>query len=594
MVGVAEAAPIGEIRKEEADSAGHSLAVAALFVALVVVVGAVGWLRRAVGRRTLLLRDHVQRLRASEAAHARTTRILQASREAVPEGVLVTGMDGTFLHANSKVGTILEADVELDPESPDSAPQLAIALATAFESPEAFARFWWGLLDTRVGFADRNWTLAGGANRVVNVASSVIKGTGSEPLGRIWIFRDLSLRRTLQRELTQAQKMEAVGQLAGGIAHDFNNLLTGISGNLAVARLRQGIPVREIDAHLAAAESASRRAARVVGELLGFSRQNPHRYAVGDANAVVTRLVDLFRHSTDAGLDIVLRLEADLWPARLDGIHIEQVILNMCVNARDAMEEGDRIVISTHNSRVRRDATTPECDAVEIRVSDTGCGMAEEVRQRIFDPFFTTKPQGEGTGLGLSMAHDLIEQHGGWISCDSYPGEGTTFRVFLPRTFEPASTEDQVTSVDPAPPSDEQLLDTTGRKRSGSGEAILVVDDEAVVRQVTESLLVHRGHPVATAEHGEEAIGMLREDAYRFDLVILDLTMPVCSGKETLRAIREIRPDLPVVLCSGYMVDLDAFAAEAGSRPDGFLQKPFDARGLYEVTSQLLEVALPS
>ena len=298
---------------------------------------------------------------------------------------------------------------------------------------------------------------------------------------------------------------------------------------------------------------------------------------ITNANAVVSDLVDLLQHSFDKSIEFEQRLESNLWPTKADGTQLEQILLNLCVNAKDAMPAGvGRITIKTRN--YQSDQPGPLCgEYVVIDVCDNGSGMSEELRARIFEPFFSTKTPDKGTGLGLAMSYGIIEQHGGHIKCTSEEGRGTCFSVFLPKCDDAPASTCQEAGASAAP----------GKNRHLDGPAsgrVLVVDDEAVVRAVAKGLLSHAGYDVSTAEDGRDALESLAGNEGDVDLVILDLTMPRMTGKEAFREIRSKYPGLPVIICSGYLVDLDAFEREAGFYPDAFIQKP------YEVDHMLSEV----
>ncbi len=387
-----------------------------------------------------------------------------------------------------------------------------------------------------------------------------------EILGRIWAFRDLTKEKELYASLVQAQKMEAVGRLAGGIAHDFNNLLTGITGNLAVAKLNTDVPLRDSLEHLDAAESAAVRASELVKQMLGFSRKAHLELKVCDVNDVVTRLSELIRHSLGATVDIRLELDDAIAPVKLDGTQLEQVLMNMCVNARDALPDtGGVIEFKTSTCQLEASESRQAGDYTMISVIDNGSGMPPEVLSKIFEPFFTTKEQGKGTGLGLAMSFGLVEQHGGWIECDSEVGNGTEFRIYLPTHLGPLHQTAETTIKR------ETALDAVGDRRK-----IMVVDDESVVRTVAAGILRKCDFEVITAENGREAVEKAASALDSLDAVLLDLTMPVMSGKEALRRLKDLRPDLPVIICSGFLVDLDTFSKEVGVAPDGFVQKPYD------------------
>ena len=375
-------------------------------------------------------------------------------------------------------------------------------------------------------------------------------------------------------QLVQAQKMDAVGRLAGGIAHDFNNLLVGISGNLAMLKLNESKLTPGGLGYVEAAESAASRAKELVKQMLGFSRKSTLQMEVTDANAVVSRLLELIEHSFDKTIELEQDLADDLWRVRADGTHLEQVLMNLCVNAKDAMLEGrGRILVRTRNYTATGSAGL-KGDYVVISVRDDGCGMREEIREKIFEPFFTTKPLDRGTGLGLAMSHGIIEQHGGRIECSSEVGVGTCFTIYLPRTKDGSLAERR------SEPADGNLF---------GKEQVLVVDDEAVVRAVAQGFLRHHGYRVSIAEDGRSALEKVVSMRSELDIVLMDLTMPRMTGKEAFHKIKSIYPDLPTVICSGHLVDFDGFVKETGFRPDVFIQKPYELQSFLAAIRTVLD-----
>ena len=316
------------------------------------------------------------------------------------------------------------------------------------------------------------------------------------------------------------------------------------------------------------ARHAGQRAAQIVKQLLGFSRLSHLKLSHCEVTTVIRELHNIIRSTFDPRVEVTLDLQEDSWKLRADATQIEQVVMNMVVNARDAMDGRGLISISTRNiqlneSQVLQMPEAREGEFVRISVTDNGSGMPPEVLHKIFEPFFTTKEQGKGTGLGLATSFGIVQQHGGWIACDSIVGTGTTFHIFLPRCTE---AEPEPVAIIAAP---------VGPVRGG-GETILLVDDEMVVRAVAQGLLKKLGYNVVTADDGEAALEILARMDGGIHLCLLDLTMPRLSGKDTFTAMRRgPSRGVPVVICSGYLVDLDAFAEETGSRPDAFVQKPY-------------------
>jgi PAS domain S-box-containing protein len=404
---------------------------------------------------------------------------------------------------------------------------------------------------------------------------------GGAMSGAVVTFFDVTDRKRLEEQLRQSQKMEAVGQLAGGVAHDFNNLLTGITGNVALLlhQTPAGAPERQF---LETIDQAAWRAAELVRRLLGFSRRTLLWLRPTDLNACIAEVVAMLRHTIDPRITVEVPGAAELWPVRADAGEINQVLLNLCLNARDAMPDGGRLLLETANvvlgeeEAARMDADARAGEFVRLRVRDSGHGIPADVLPRIFEPYFTTKEVGKGTGLGLAMVFGIVKQHQGWIACSSTPGQGTTFEIHLPRLAEALA----------APPA---LEPTPAGSRD---ETVLLVDDQAMVREVGRAILQRYGYRVQTAADGREAVEAYRAAAGKIDLVVLDLTMPRLSGRDALRELKGIDPKVRVLLCSGYSADRGEYASEPAVL--GFVQKPFRENELAAAVRSALDRARPS
>ncbi len=372
-----------------------------------------------------------------------------------------------------------------------------------------------------------------------------------------------------EEALLQSQKMEAVGQLTGGIAHDFNNLLTGIVGSLDLmqTRLNQG-RTENVARYINAAMTSANRAAALTHRLLAFARRQPLIPKSVDANALVVSLEDLLRRTIGETIDLEISAAGDLWGTLCDPNQLESALLNLAINARDAMPDGGRLVIATGNARLDSSAAgTPALSSGEyicISVTDTGVGMSAEVAARAFDPFFTTKPIGQGTGLGLSMIYGFARQSNGHVTIDSRPGQGTSVKLYLPRHHGDFDTE-QASAVRAA-------------EHAATGETVLVVEDEPVVRGVILEMLGEQGYRTLQAVDGPSGLKILRSGA-RIDLVVTDVGLPGMNGRQLADQARETRPDLKILFITGY--------AESVAMADGFLQpgmemitKPFDLDNL--------------
>jgi PAS domain S-box-containing protein len=398
-------------------------------------------------------------------------------------------------------------------------------------------------------------------------------------LARIAVERErnqAALRRS-EEDLRQAQKMEAVVQLAGGVAHDFNNLLTGILSysDLIQQQLGPDDPVRSDVEQI---RQAGHRAAALTRQLLAFSRRQLLQPRVLSLNEAVTELESVLRRLLGSGVALEITLDPALWYVMADPGQLEQVLVNLTVNARDAMPQGGRLTMATANCRVgaegpeRAGGVRPGSYAT-LTVSDTGVGMDVATQARIFEPFFTTKETGAGTGLGLSTVYGIVQQSGGHVTVQSAPGRGATFTIYLPRHSEPGRP--------PAGSPDRRSLPT-------GTETILLVEDESTVRSSTHRLLERYGYTVVEARHGLEALRVVEESGRRLDLVVTDLVMPEMGGMELVERLRTRNPGLKVLFMSGYSER--AFAGEGRLPPDtGFLEKPFTVEQLMRRLRKILD-----
>jgi hypothetical protein len=412
---------------------------------------------------------------------------------------------------------------------------------------------------------------------VAAFARVVSQGADGRAEQVVGVLLDVSRRKSLEAQLRQAQKMEAVGQLAGGVAHDFNNLLTAILsfGNFALEAVAPSSPEHDdIEEVLKAAE----RAQSLTSQLLAFSRRKAVAPRVLSVNVVVTSAEKILRRLLGADIDLHSQLAPDVWNVKVDEDELEQVLLNLAVNARDAMPEGGRLTIETDNVAleegygVMHGAQVAPGDYVVIAVSDSGTGMDAATQARIFEPFFTTKEVGRGTGLGLSTCYGIIKQAEGFIWVYSEVGQGTTFRVYLPRVTGPADT------VKPQPePSDLR-----------GSEVIMIVEDNEQVRQLATRVLGGLGYTVLEAANGADALLALETADQRVDLLVTDVVMPILGGKQLVERLRLRHPLLPVLFMSGYAPS--AITHQSLLDPGApMLQKPFTPRILARKVRQVLD-----
>jgi signal transduction histidine kinase/ActR/RegA family two-component response regulator len=444
---------------------------------------------------------------------------------------------------------------------PDDRDEVAAAVAAAVEGGTGF----------QVEFRS-----AGGAeDRWAELRGQVYPAEPGHPARLIGVLQDTTERRRVERQLIQSQKMEAIGNLAGGIAHDFNNLLTGIIGYITFAqrRLQPGSPVR---ADIEEVERAARRAAALTSQLLSYARRQMVVPTVVDLNAAVGAMEPMLRRLLGEDVEVTTDLDPGVWPVRVDAGQLEQVLLNLATNARDAMPDGGKLHLRTANGVLTpQDARTqPEVIPGEyamLCVTDTGVGMAPEVQAHIFEPFFTTKGPGAGTGLGLAMCYGIVKQAEGHITVETAPGKGTTMTVLLPRV---------TAELSPVAGSADDLPRGT--------ETILVTEDDDVVRQLTARTLRELGYTVLEA--ASAAAGRACSESYAgpIDLLLTDVVMPGGGGRELAEALIIARPGLRVMFMSGYTGDivLRRGVTEESVR---FLSKPFSPATLAHAVRKALQ-----
>jgi nitrogen-specific signal transduction histidine kinase/ActR/RegA family two-component response regulator len=391
-------------------------------------------------------------------------------------------------------------------------------------------------------------------------------------------MRDLTETRKLERQLQQSQKLEAVGQLAGGVAHDFNNMLTIILGysDLLLDSLNERDPLRE---SVLAIDEAATRAARLTRQLLAFSRRQVLQFEVLDINAVVAGIREMAQRLIGEDITLTVSLQPDLRRVRADSAQLEQVIMNLAVNARDAMPRGGSLTIETRNVGLDADYAAQYNSEVRpgeyvlLAVSDTGHGMDKATLAHIFEPFFTTKEPGKGTGLGLAMAFGIVRQSGGHIAAYSEPGLGATFKIYLPIVAEDSHV--------PSP--------TTNKRTVTAGtETILLVEDEDAVRNLARLILTRQGYTVLEARNGGEALLLWERHGEEVDLLVTDVVMPHMSGRQVADRLRALRPSIRVLFLSGYTDDavIRHGVIDAGVP---FLQKPFKADSLAQKVREALD-----
>jgi PAS domain S-box-containing protein len=419
----------------------------------------------------------------------------------------------------------------------------------------------------RGGTVTMRWIHKNGSVVWIEQRSAAVRDPNGQLVAIEGIARDISERRQLEEQLRHSQKMDAIGRLTAGVAHDFNNLLTVINGysDLSLGEIPTGSPVRrKIDE----VRKAGDQAAALTRQLLAFGRKQVGQSKVVDVNAAVKANLGILRRVIGEDIELVTVLDPALRPIKADEGQIEQVLLNLAVNSRDAMSRGGKLTIRTTNA----DVSGAGSDHVMLSVGDTGCGMDAATQLRVFEPFFTTKESGRGTGLGLSIVSGIVKQNCGKIELDSKPGDGTTFKIYLP-------------SVDPTPTT--SLARPVDEVRTGS-ETILVVEDDAAVRDFVCTILQEAGYRATVARHGEQALEICGQQTIPFGLVITDLVMPHMSGPAFVEKLRCLTPGVRIVYTSGYADD--AVARHGDLDPTiPFIRKPFSAEDCLRKVREALD-----
>ena len=499
------------------------------------------------------------------------TLLLEAQRDSSIDGILVVDTQGKQLLQNQRLIEMWKIPAAIVAARDESA-QVAFATSRT-KDPKQFIELVNHLYAHPDEVSQDEIELVDGT--VLDRYSSPVRDKAGKHYGRIWSFRDITERRKLEYQIRQSQKMESIGQLAGGIAHDFNNILTAISGNIFLAKLdAENHPT--IIEYLDEITRATTRAAELVNQILTFSRQNKQEREAIQLNDVVIEALKLLRASVPTNIRIQTELtETPAVLANAGAIH--QLIMNLGTNAWHAMrDQQGELKVEMSLKKVDDDFAKTHPDLhpgnyVQLVVSDTGCGIDRATQERVFDPFFTTKPVGQGTGLGLAVVHGIMKSHDGGISVYSQPGKGTTFHLYFPVIESEAVFH---------------TLESTPIPR-GHGEHILFVDDEAVLAALGKKVLERLGYTVTIKTNPHEALAAMRAQPDEFDLVITDLTMPGMDGAKLGSQLLQIRPQLPVILTTGYSrIMTVAKVAELGFQE--LVNKPSTARSLGEAVQRVL------
>jgi two-component system cell cycle sensor histidine kinase/response regulator CckA len=435
---------------------------------------------------------------------------------------------------------------------------------------------------TAAGSERQSWLLAKDGRQIPIEDEAVpLRDEAGNITGAVLVCRDISARRQAQanqerfrqmaeEQLRKSQRLEAIGRLAGGLAHDFNNMLTAIIGTseLAMLELHRDHPVRR---DLKEIKQTADRAANLTRQLLAFARQQIIAPGILNVNDLLMNLDKMLRRLIGEDIELVMAPASDIGLVKVDAGQIEQVIVNLAVNARDAMPQGGKLILQTENTTIDQKpsslpAELPPGDYVLLTVRDNGLGMTEEAQSHLFEPFFTTKEVGKGIGLGLATCYGIIKQNGGHIEVKSAVGEGTTFRIYLPRTDEMADTMPEQQGAGTLP---------QGGRPSGN-ETVLLVEDEPTVREVATRMLREQGYNVLVAANGDEALNLVRSrPSEPVHLLVTDVVMPRMSGRVVADQLRATHPEMKVLFISGYSDDT---LTRHGASPDtnlNFLQKPF-------------------
>jgi PAS domain S-box-containing protein len=518
-------------------------------------------LEKRIEERTATL----EALQSAEAALVESERAFRSTFDDAPLGIAQISVDGTWIRVNRHLESILGWNADeltgrslFDLFHPD---RPAGDLITAADQP--------GDREERVRRKDGQFVW-------VRLTISPVRTRSGEPQHLIVILEDVSERRQLEERLRESEKLEAIGRLAGGVAHDFNNLLTAIIGyaQLVADSLDPDDPKAEDVAEII---KAAERSAALTGQLLAFSRKQVLIPAIIDVNTLVRDTSVLLRRVIGEHIDLVTRLTPDLEPVSADRTQLEQIVINLAANARDAMPSGGRLTIETSNTTIdAADFTDRASDRgryVMLAVSDTGMGMDAETKLRVFEPFFTTKEQGRGTGLGLATVYGIVKQSGGFIGVHSEPQQGATFKVYLPAVpaGKPAATQ----------------RETKHSQKTGNA-TILVVEDERAVRTMTRLILERAGYHVVEAAAPDEAREVFQSRASNIDLMISDVVMPGAHGPALFKQLVADHPSLRVLYMSGYTDDevIRAGRLEGG---ENFMEKPFTSQRLLERVREILD-----
>ncbi|UCF83595.1 MAG: PAS domain S-box protein [Desulfobacteraceae bacterium] len=535
-------------------------------------------LERRVDERTVQLVDAnkelkqevAERKRAEEDARESEQRFRYLSENS-PEIIYTLGYDGAFTYVNPAWEKVLGHKVA------NVIGKYFIDFATE-EDAKKYVRLFKRIRDKKETLTDVTGTLIhkDGSARLFNLSGGTNLDSEGKVTGMVGLLKDITEQQRLQMQLQQAQKMEAIGTLAGGVAHDFNNILSAIIGysELAGLEVAEGTKVKQ---NLMEVLRASQRAKDLVQQILSFSRQSKEELKPVEIRVIIKEALKLLRASLPATIEIRQHIDSNTGIIEADPTQVHQLLMNLCTNSAAAMGgESGLLEISLKKVDIKDTTTTMYLDIdpgayLKLSVRDTGHGMKTEVLERVFDPYFTTKEKGKGTGLGLSVVHGIVQRHRGGITVETAPGKGTAFHIYFPRI------EQEI-----------EAAEAEGNQSLPKGhECILLVDDEEDLVEIGAQILSHLGYEVATISDSVEALEAFRAQPERFDLVITDMTMPNLTGDKLAKELMKIRPDIPIILCTGFSESItEEKAKEIGITE--FSMKPFVMRELAETTRRAL------
>lgn len=529
-------------------------------------------LEEKVRERTKELRDEISDRIKAEEELAQSLSLLTATLESTADGILVVNNEGKIINLNQKFIDMWSIPPEII-QSKDNQKAIDFVLGQ-LKYPELF------LKKVQESYAhldiESEDTLELIDGKIFERYSQPYK-LGGKSVGRVWSFRDITEKRRLEDSLRQSQKMEAIGRLAGGVAHDFNNVLTVIMGygDFLASKIPRDDPMFK---DLEEIKKAAERASSLTHQLLAFSRKQIMSPKVLDLNKVVGNMEKMLKRLIGEDIDMVFIPKENLYRIWADQGQIEQVIMNIVVNARDAMPDGGKITIETANVELdeayaHAHGNVQRGPHIVLSISDTGIGMDENTKSRIFEPFFTTKEVGKGTGLGLATVYGIVKQTGGDIYVYSEPGKGTTFKIYLPQINQEQENR--------------AGAENTNESLDGD-ETILLVEDEKSLRDLAFAILVRRGYTVLEAGNGEEATAISRNYNGTIHLMLTDVIMPLMNGRELADKLRQERPDMHVLFMSGY-TDEAIIRHGVLDSMDAFIQKPFTPVRLAKTVREILD-----